>query len=379
MRWFAIRRWQHARLTRRRDGYAVSAVARRISNERRRKGRAYVLTPILAGALIVAAGQPPAAQELAGIDAALLTREAAQLPRLHSLVVSRNGTMIFERYFNGATPGRLANIKSASKSVVSALVGIAIDRKLIASVREPIASYFDSMLTGADSAAKRQITIENLLTMQSGLASTSNRNYGAWVQSPNWVRYALTRPLESEPGTRMAYSTGNTHLLSAILTKVTGADTWQFAQTAVARPLGFSLARWPRDPQGVYFGGNEMLLTPRQMLAFGELYRNRGAVNGKQIVPAAWIEASLVPRTRSNFSDQMYGYGWWLREMAGLRTFYAWGYGGQFIIVVPDIETVVVSTSAATVADDRRSHRRTIDDIIERLVLAPLAGDRVIE
>jgi CubicO group peptidase (beta-lactamase class C family) len=257
---------------------------------------------------------------------------------------------------------------------MSALVGIAIDRKLLADVRQPIEPFFGTLLTGDANAEKRRITIENLLTMQSGLASTSNRNYGAWVQSANWVRYALLRPLESLPGTRMAYSTGNTHLLSAILTRVTGTDTWQFAQASLAKPLGFSLAQWPRDPQGVYFGGNDMLLTPRQMLAFGELYRNRGATDGRQIVSAAWVETSLVPRTRSNFSDQLYGYGWWLREMAGLPAFYAWGFGGQFIIVVPDIETVIVSTSAATVADDRRSHRLTVDDLIERLVIAPIAG-----
>ena len=106
-------------------------------------------------------------------------------------------------------------------------------------------------------------------------------------------------------GTGMAYSTGNTHLLSAILTKVTGTSTWQFAQDSLAKPLGFSLSRWPQDPQGIYFGGNDMLMTPRQMLAFGELYRSHGMINGRQIVPAAWVETSLVPRTRSNFSEQL--------------------------------------------------------------------------
>ena len=320
--------------------------------------------------------QPAASQspQVTPLDSAAILREAAELPRLHSLIVSRSGSTIFERYFNGATAARPANIKSASKSIISALVGIAIDRKLIADVRQPIGPFFDPMLTGDAAGEKRRITIENLLTMQSGLQSTSNRNYGAWVQSPNWVRYALARPLESLPGTRMAYSTGNTHLLSAILTKATATSTWQFAQDALATPLGFALPRWPQDPQGIYFGGNDMLLTPRQMLAFGELYRNQGALKGRQIVPASWVETSLVPRTRSNFSDQLYGYGWWLREMGGLDTFFAWGFGGQFIIVVPKIETVVVSTSAATVADDRRSHRRTVDDLIERLVIAPLAG-----
>ena len=110
--------------------------------------------------------------------------------------------------------------------------------------------------------------------MQSGLESTSNRNYGAWVQSGNWVRHALAKALVSRPGTDMTYSTGNSHLLSAILTKATGRSTWQFAQEALAKPLGFTLAQWPRDPQGIYFGGNDMLMTPRQMLAFGELYLN---------------------------------------------------------------------------------------------------------
>ena len=334
------------------------------------------VTALLAAAVCVSLPHQEAwaqSSVVSPLDSAAILREAAELPRLHSLLVSRAGTTIFERYFNGAGAARPANIKSASKSIVSALVGIAIERKLIADVRQPIGPFFDTVLTGDAASEKRRITIENLLTMQSGLQSTSNRNYGTWVQSPNWVRYALSRPLESLPGTRMAYSTGNTHLLSAILTKVMGTSTWQFAQDSLAKPLGFSLPRWPQDPQGIYFGGNDMLLTPRQMLAFGELYRNHGALNGRQIVSASWVETSLVPRTRSNFSDQMYGYGWWLREMAGLETFFAWGFGGQFIIVVPKIETVVVSTSAATVADDRRSHRRTVDDLIERLVIGPLA------
>ena len=336
-----------------------------------------VIVPALLGAAFCLSLPQQAAGQSSGVtplDSATILREAAELPRLHSLLVSRSGTTIFERYFNSAGPARPANIKSASKSIISALVGIAIGRKLIADVRQPIGPLFDAVLTGDAASEKRRITIENLLTMQSGLQSTSNRNYGAWVQSPNWVRYALARPLESLPGTHMAYSTGNTHLLSAILTKVTGTSTWQFAQDSLARPLGFSLSRWPQDPQGIYFGGNDMLMTPRQMLAFGELYRNHGLLNGRQIVPAAWVETSLVPRTRSNFSDQLYGYGWWMREMAGLETFYAWGFGGQFIIVIPKIETVVVSTSAATVADDRRSHRRTVDDLIERLVIEPLAA-----
>ncbi len=301
-----------------------------------------------------------------GFDEALAV--AKDLPRLHSLLISRRGEVVLERYFNGARATRPANIKSASKSVISALVGIAIDRRLIAGVDTPITTYFQELKKDRD-PAKQRITVEDLLTMRSGLESTSNRNYGAWVQSRNWVQHALNRPLLAEPGTQMDYSTGNTHLLSAILTKAAGTSTWQFANDTIGRPLGFAIPRWPQDPQGVYFGGNDMLLTPRQMLAFGQLYLDRGRVNNRPVVPESWIERSLVPRGRSYWSDQEYGYGWWIRELGGHRTYYAWGFGGQYIFVVPDLELVVVTTSSSTVAEDRRSHRRNVFDLVEYLVV----------
>ncbi|RPH63170.1 MAG: class C beta-lactamase-related serine hydrolase [Acidobacteria bacterium] len=297
-------------------------------------------------------------------------KAASELPRLHSLLVSLRGELILERYFNGKRAGTLANVKSASKSIISALVGIAVDRGLVTSVKQPISTFFPDLLATSSDAPKRAITIEDLLTMRSGLESTSNRNYGAWVQSRNWVRHVLSRPLFAPPGTLMVYSTGNTHLLSAILTKATGKSTWQFAQEALARPLGFTLPQWPRDPQGIYFGGNDMLMTPRQMLMFGELYLNEGRANGQQILSARWIDDSFVPRGRSRFSERLYGYGWWMREIGGCRVYYAWGFGGQLIVLAPDLDLVVVSTSAATVSDDRRTHRRTVDDIIEHFIIA---------
>ena len=300
-------------------------------------------------------------------------KAATELPRIHSLLVSRRGDLVLERYFNGRRATSPANIKSASKSIISALVGIAIDRGQIRSVKEPIGAVLPEQFASREDP-RRQITIEDLLTMRSGLESTSNRNYGTWVQSRNWVKHVLTRALLNEPGTRMRYSTGNTHVLSAILTKATGKSTWQFAQETLAKPLGFSLAQWQQDPQGIYFGGNEMVMTPRQMLAFGELYLNRGRAKGAQLVPEQWIDASFIPRGRSDFSEQLYGYGWWIREIAGHQGFYAWGYGGQFIFLVPDLELVVVSTSSAVVSDERRTHRRTVDEIIEYLIVEPIAA-----
>jgi CubicO group peptidase (beta-lactamase class C family) len=297
---------------------------------------------------------------------------AKDLPRLHSLIVSRRGEVVLERYFNGTRATRPANVKSVSKSVISALVGIAIQRKMIPGVDAPIATWFSELKTDRE-ATKQAITIENLLTMQSGLESTSNRNYGAWVQSRNWVQYALRRPLLASPGTSMQYSTGNSHLLSAILTTATRSSTWRFANDTLGKPLGFSFPQWPQDPQGIYFGGNDMLMTPRQMVSFGELYLNRGRAGGAQVVPEPWVEQSFVPRGRSPISGTEYGYGWWIREMGGRRAYYAWGFGGQYIFVVPDLDLVVVTTSASTVAEDRRSHRRNVFDLVEQLIVEPLS------
>jgi CubicO group peptidase (beta-lactamase class C family) len=291
---------------------------------------------------------------------------ASELPRLHSLLVSRRGAIMLERYFNGRRATIPANVKSVSKSVISALVGIAAERKLL-SLDQPIAKYFPEL-----PESKRGITIEHLLTMQSGLESTSNRNYGAWVQSSNWVRHALAKPLIAAPGTQMIYSTGNTHILSAILTNATGKSTFQFAQESIAKPLGFSLAPWIRDPQGIYFGGNDMLMTPRQMLAFGEMYRNGGQAGGRQILSKAFIEETFEPRGRSRISGREYGYGWWMREVAGREAYYAWGFGGQYIYIVPSLDLTIVSTSSPAVSEDRRDHRRTVEEIIEHLIIAPL-------
>jgi CubicO group peptidase (beta-lactamase class C family) len=304
--------------------------------------------------------------------------EATKLTRLHSLLVSVRGEVVLEEYFNGTKPARLANIKSASKSVISALVGIAIDQGKIPSVQQPISTYFADQFKNEKDPLKRQITIEDLLTMRSGLESTSNRNYGAWVLSSNWVRHALTRPMQSAPGSAMIYSTGNTHLLSAILTKATGKSTWQFAQETLGKPMGFTLAQWPRDPQGIYFGGNDMSMTPRQMLAFGEMYLRGGKVNETQVVPAGWIETSLTARTVSRReSDRFYGYGWWVRELAGHQTFYAWGYGGQFIFLVPSLDLVVTVTSASEPGAERRSHLGAIYGIVEDVIIPRVAASSV--
>ena len=333
--------------------------------------RSATLPLLIAGAIYLVVSPAPSAQVRASVDLSSAVRAASELPQLHSLLVSVRGELVLEHYAPKIKAAGLANIKSASKSLISTLIGIAISKRLIGSIDDPAAKYLPALARA--SAEKRAITIEDLLTMRSGLESTSGENYGRWVSSRNWVQHAVDRPVVSKPGTSMEYSTGTSHLLSAIITRVAKTSTWQFAQTNLAKPLGISLATWTRDPQGIYLGGNEMLMTPRQMVEYGELYLNRGRAGERQVVPAEWVAESCRPRTRSRWdSSREYGYGWWIQDFGGHRSCFAWGYGGQYVFTVPELDAVVVVTST-TANEERHGYRRRLFQVIDEDILSPLA------
>ncbi|MFM2126379.1 MAG: hypothetical protein RL328_2830 [Acidobacteriota bacterium] len=323
---------------------------------------AMLLVAGVASAPVLAADDPP-------LDFRELVRLGNASPRLYSILANWHGQPVLEQYFHGKKATTYANIKSASKSVLAALIGIAIERKLIPGVRTPIANYFPEI---AKDPNRKVITIEDLLTMRSGLRSTSNRYYGAWVGSPNWVRHILTRPMEAAPGTQMIYSTGNTHLLSAILTKAAKSTTWTFGLQAL-KPLGFTLAQWPQDPQGVYFGGNDMLLTPRQMMTIGELYLHQGKQGATQVVPAQWVAESCSAKTTSPRNGEGYGYGWWIGKFGGFDACYAWGFGGQYIFVMPQLDLTIVATSSPVDGEDRRQQRGVVFDLVEEHIVPQIA------
>lgn len=295
-------------------------------------------------------------------------RDAARLPLLTSLLVARNGTLIREQYYRGLRPGQAVNVKSVSKSILSALVGIAIAE---GEFREDsrIADLLPDYFRGIADPARRALTVRNLLTMQTGLRGTSFDDYGEWVNSRNWVRYALNQPVECPPNTCMTYSTGNSHMLSVILTKQTGMSTRVYAQRKLFAPLGMQLRGWARDPQGYDFGGNEMFFTPRDLLKFGELYRRRGRHNGRQLIPEAWIERGWGEYATSPWNGHRYGYHWWTREYEGMKVHFAWGYGGQFIFVIPARQLVVVATASLNRGRDGR-HLRSVHDLVDRIIAA---------
>jgi CubicO group peptidase (beta-lactamase class C family) len=302
---------------------------------------------------------------------------AAELPRLRGILVSQRGEVVLERYTAGAGADRATNVKSASKSVLSVLVGIAVQEGRIRGLDQPISNFFPAYFARPDvDPRKRQITVGHLLSMQSGLESTSFDEYGAWVSSRDWVRAALDQPMVDQPGGRMLYSTGSTHLLSAILTRATGKSTWAYANEKLAEPLGFRIRPWQRDPQGIFFGGNDMYLTPRQLLRFGQMYLDGGVYQGRQIVPAEWVRESVRPRTSSPWNGHGYGLGWWSKDSGGRRAFFAWGYGGQYVFVVPELELVAVFISESE-GPRERGHLPGIHRILDDY-LVPGAAARLL-
>lgn len=258
-------------------------------------------------------------------------------------MIAQDGETVVSHAAKGRSVDRAANIKSVAKSIISALVGMAIDRGLIKSADQPLADLMP-LPAGADPRLET-VTVGNFLSMQTGLERTSGRNYGRWVRSRDWVAFALTRPFIGEPGGAMLYSTGNSHVMSALLTRVSGKSTWALANEWLARPLGISIPKWQTDPKGVYFGGNNMALNPRALLAIGELYRNGGLHEGRRVLSESWVKRSWAPRTASRWTGHAYGYGWFMRRICGHTAYYARGFGGQFLYVIPSLEASVVILS----------------------------------
>jgi CubicO group peptidase (beta-lactamase class C family) len=288
---------------------------------------------------------------------------ADRLRPLNSLLMARGDSLIVEWYAPGQSANEPVNIKSASKTILSALVGIAMRDGHLEGPEQPIGPYFPDILDGTapDDSVKRAITLGDLMTMRAGLESTSFGNYGSWVSTNNWVRDALDRPLVGSPGGRMIYSTGTSHLVAAILEKATGRDLRSYAQERLFDPLGVQIGAWQEDPNGYRFGGNNLALTPRGLLRFGQLYLRGGWVTSHDgdrvhVVPDGWVGESWNVRVLRSYRGFRYGYFWWFEEFGGEPTFFAWGYGGQMLFVVPSHDLVMVMTSSLTSRPDVSDH-----------------------
>jgi CubicO group peptidase (beta-lactamase class C family) len=302
---------------------------------------------------------------------ATLAGSADDLGPISSLLIYQSGELIEEEYFGRMSDRSTHNIKSASKSVLSILVGIAIDEGYLDGVDQTIDEYFPDYFESNPDSLKEAITIGDLLTMRSGLASTSRRSYGRWVISENWIEYKLNQPMTGRSGIDRNYSTGNTHLLSVILTRAAGMSTRAFANKYLFEPMDIRGGGWDRDPQGYYMGGNNMALKPRDMIKIGEMMMNMGEYNGKEIVSPEWVVESVTPVTGRRPGVINYGYLWFRRESAGLDMVYAYGNGGQYILIIPEIEAVITVTTRIG-ASGTRSYRRELFRLFDNTIVPGL-------
>ncbi|MCY1666077.1 serine hydrolase [Rhizobium sp. SL86] len=294
-----------------------------------------------------------------------ILERGGRLPPLKAVIVSRDGEQLAERGYHGYQPTDSTNIKSASKSIVSAMVGIAIDKKLLEGVDQPIAPLLKADLPENPDPRLARITIGQLLSMQSGLGPS----YGRMIASRNWVRFTLADEFVEDPGGAMVYSTASTHLLSAILTKVGGKPTLQLAEDWFEPVDGFRIGSWSRDRQGVHIGGNQMAMTTRSLHAFGELYRRGGrTADGVQVVPEAWVKTSWDQRTTSRYSGDGYGYCWFLKEIGGEDVRFAWGYGGQMLYIVPRLALTVTMTSESDSPSAANGYRDRLHALLADII-----------
>lgn len=275
------------------------------------------------------------------------------------IIIVRDGYIIYEEYFNNCNCTTPIHVASVTKSILSALIGIALDKGYIKSLQQTVLEFFPDFLATTPNDICRKITLENLLTMTTPYSFEDWKEpLEAFCNSPNWVRFALDKMGKNGKIGTFKYSTMGAHLLSAILTKVTGKSTLEFANEFLFTPTGMrnipdypmygygyedlfgkSVRGWVHDPNNITTGGWGLTMTVRDMARFGLLYLNKGKWQEKQIISSNWIETSIHPNKNN------YGYMWWLFKDINIDAYAAMGDGGNTICCVPQKNIVVAIAS----------------------------------
>jgi len=286
-----------------------------------------------------------------GMDADLLTQgfeTLDQYPALYSILIIREDQIVIEKYFNGQTKNDSHEIASASKSIISALTGIALREGFLHSTSQTLGNFLPEIFEEPKLSERSQLTLGDLLTMRTGFAWEPRIINGKSQKNEVSLGDILETPSQMTPDV-FIYNTGATHLMSAVISEASGMDTCTFANEYLFDPLGISVEWWNQDQDGYFTGGWNMYLTPRELAKFGLLYLHNGNWGGTQIVPEAWVEESLsYHTTASGGQDTYYGYWWWLSSMWNYDVFSARGGGGQMIYIIPELDLVFVTTSDAS-------------------------------
>lgn len=309
---------------------------------------------------------PSSGAEAQKLDGKLLSELVNQIDsgaygEIHSLLIVRNDFLVLEEYFRGYNRDQLHYLYSVTKSVTSALIGIAIHQGKIKGLDEKLLGFFPEydIITNKD-ARKEAITLEDLLTMTAGFSwdewstpyGSPQNDASKLAQSGDWMKYMLDLPMSEYPGIRFVYNSGCTMLLAGIIKNSTGKSAEEFAVKNLFEPIKIARWQWETGPKGITNTGWGLHLRPIDMAQFGSLYLHKGRWKGKNSVPEDWVARSTKESVSidGNFD---YGYQWWRfsdnssvgRALQTNDLYFAWGYGGQFIFVIPHLNMIVVITA----------------------------------
>lgn len=317
-----------------------------------------------------------------GLDSGIFDRayrQVKKMPFLHSLLVIKNGVLIAERYFSYHDRYDAVDTGSISKSIISALTGIALKENYLTGLDQKMLDFFPEYIYNRMDPRKYDITLRHLLTMTSAYPSVdTDELWRLFVNSPDWIEYGISLHLVGELGRLWQFSTTSTHLLSGIINKASGMNTREFAEEYLFEPLNISVREWRQDPQGNYTGGFGMSFFPRDLARFGYLYLKKGTVDGKTIVPAEWIDESLQPYIQTTqifaaFREEGFGFLWYMGRMSRYDVYFTVGQGGQLVLNIPELDMLIVTTADAAVSRyDSRKHRAAIFEFIAYHILFPV-------
>ncbi|MBV8415894.1 MAG: serine hydrolase [Verrucomicrobia bacterium] len=285
-----------------------------------------------------------------GSSRILSTAGATPVSRLDSLLVVRHGKIVVEAYYAPYAAGILHQVNSVTKAVTSTLIAIASKDGLLDSPSHRVLNLLDRDRIASVDSRKEAITVQNLLDMTSGIAwmelgleGTPDSSVAEMARSPDWIQFILDRPMRSAPGDEFNYNSGNQHLLSAILTKLTGMSTLEYAKAKLFGPLGIKSLNWWQDPQGITVGGYGLFLEPRDMAKIGYLYLRNGVWEGQQLLPLAWIDKVNHAAIDMHLEPGLrYSNCFW--ALPEKHVYMAVGYRGQVVMVFPDLDIVAVTT-----------------------------------
>ena len=293
-----------------------------------------------------------------GIDpelAAEVYYNASKLDTIYSLLVVKNGKLIGEKYFNNGSINELGKRASVTKSYTSALTGIALEQGYLENKNQKMLEFFPDISDQVTDPRKWAITIENMLEMKSGYP-WEEEDATAWeaMWSGEYLSQIAAIPLTFDPGTRFKYSNLTAHWLGIIVTRATGKDLKTFGEEYLFDPLGVTPGEgWVRDLDGYYIASGDIIFSARDMAKFGQLYLDGGKYNDQQLISAEWVHDSLKTYSVNEFEvtsvgkfkNMGYGYMWWSAEVGKNHINFAWGHGGQLIVLVHDLDMVVVTTA----------------------------------